>query len=235
MVQMCCVLALMLNAVAQAQDCDYGKSLAAAFPFYKVASTVFAPVYPALARQLVLDYGITKGIAVDLGGAEGSLAMELARITDLKIYNVDINPAAIRLCNFLAEKNKLSGRVVALEADATSLPLRDAFADLVVSRNSIFSWPDRTAGLREAYRILKPGGVAYIGGGFSRLVGPDDLKSMLAWSENKNRQKPDSMVEMPRDVPAQLRVLGITARVIERPTAFDWWLEMRKPAIAVSE
>jgi hypothetical protein len=71
-----------------------------------------------------------------------------------------------------------------------------------------------------------------MGDGFSRLVDGDALQRMLSWSENKNRQNPDSMVEMPRDLPAQLRSFGIAARVIQGPTPFDWWLEMRKPAVA---
>ena len=94
----------MLSVVAYAQESDYQKSLIAQFRFYNTARTVFAPVYPALARQLVQDYGVTKGIAVDLGGAEGSLAIELAKITDLTVYSVDSNPAAVRLCNLLAEQ-----------------------------------------------------------------------------------------------------------------------------------
>jgi SAM-dependent methyltransferase len=231
MKRLCCVLVLMLSAVAFAQESDYQKSLIAQFRFYSTARTIFAPVYPALARQLVQDYGVIKGIAVDLGGAEGSLAIELAKITDLKVYSVDINPAAVRLCNLLAEQNKLTGRVLALEADATNLPLRDGLADLVVSRNSLFNWSDRMAGLLEAYRILKPGGVAYIGGGFSRLLDADAMQRLVAWSEDKLRQKPDSLVDMPHDLLDKLRAFGITqARVTEGPTRFDWWLEMRKPA-----
>ncbi len=231
MKRFCCVLALALYAVGYAQEGDYQKSLIAQFQFYSTARTLFAPVYPALARQLVQDYGLAKGIAVDLGGAEGSLAIELAKITDLTVYNVDIHPAAVRLCNMLAEQNKLTGRVFALEADATNLPLRDGLADLVVSRNSLFYWSDRLAGFREAYRILKPGGVAYMGGGFSRLLDGDALQRLVAWSEDKARQKPDNLVAMPKDLPDQLRAFGITqARVMEGPTKFDWWLEMRKPA-----
>jgi SAM-dependent methyltransferase len=220
----------MSYAVAYAQENDYQKSLIAQFKFYNTARTIFAPVYPALAKQLIQDYGLSKGIAVDLGGAEGSLSIELAKLSELTVYNVDINPAAVRLCNLLAEQNQLTGRVLALEADATNLPLRDGLADLVVSRNSLFGWPDKMAGFREAYRILKPGGVAYMGGGFSRLLDAGTLQRLIAWSEDKNRQKPDSLVDMPKDLLKGLRTFGITqARVIEGPTRFDWWLEMRKP------
>jgi SAM-dependent methyltransferase len=147
---------------------------------------------------------------------------------------VDINPVAVRLCNILTEQNRLTDRVLAVEADATNLPLRDGLDNLVVSRNSLFNWADRMAGFREAYCILKPGGVAYMGGGFSRLLDDEALQRLVAWSENKNRQKPGSLVEMPRDLPAQLRAFGITqARVIEGPTRFDWWLEMCKPVNTV--
>lgn len=229
----CFTLALMWCASACAQESDYQKSLIARFPFHNMAGTVFAPVYPALAKQLIQDYGVKEGTAVDLGGAEGFLSIELAKLSGLTVYNVDINPAAVRLCNLLAEQNKLTGRVVALEADATNLPLRDGLADLVVSRNSLFGWPDRMAGFREAYRILKPGGVAYMGGGFSRLLDAETLQHLVAWSEDKSRGEPDSLVDMPRDLPERLRAFGIVqARVIEGPTRFDWWLEMRKPAAA---
>jgi ubiquinone/menaquinone biosynthesis C-methylase UbiE len=183
MKRICYLLILVLGTAAQAQESDYQKSLIARFRFYNTSHTDFAPVYPALARQIVHDYGVTRGVAVDLGGADGSLAIELAKITQLKVYDVDLNPAAVRLCNILAEQNGLEGRVVALEADATDLPLRDGLADLVVSRNSLFNWKDKMAGFREAYRILKPGGVAYMGGGFSRFMDPETLKRLVDQSE----------------------------------------------------
>ena len=214
-----------------AQESGYQESLIAQFPFYRTARSIFAHVYPALARKLVQDYGITKGVAVDLGGGEGSLAVELASITDLTVYSVDINPAAVRLCHMMADQSRLTGRVLAIEADATDLPLREGLADLVVSRNSLFQWPDPVAGLREAYRILKPGGVAYMGGGFSRLLDAGVLRRLVEWSENKLRQKPDSMLNLPQDLADRLHASGIAqVRIIEGPSRFDWWVEMRKPA-----
>jgi SAM-dependent methyltransferase len=218
-----------LSVGAFAQDSGYKRDLIAKFPFYKMARGQFAPVYPALARQLVGDYGVTKGVCVDIGGAEGSLAVELAKITDLTVYVVDISPAAVRLCNLLADEAGLTGRVRAIEGDAQSLPLRDGFADLVVSRNSLFEWPDRQAGLLEAYRIMKPGGVAYMGGGFSRLLDPVTLKPLVDAATRKRAQHPDTWTEMDPQLVSKLKAAGVSrARVIEGPTPFDWWLEMRK-------
>jgi SAM-dependent methyltransferase len=223
------VLPLLLCLGARADDASYKRDLIAAFPFYNVATAVWAPVYPALARQLVQDYGLQAGVCVDVGGAEGSLAMELAKLTQATVYVVDINPAAVRLCNLLVDEAKLTGRVRAIEGDAQDLPLRDGFADLVVSRNSLFDWPDKLAGIKEAYRILKPGGVAYLGGGLSRLLSAEDNARLVAWCVKKREQKPGDIVKMPADLVAQLQQLGVPqARVIEGPTEFDWWLELRK-------
>ena len=220
---------LLLVVAAQAGDASYKQDLIARFPFYHVATGVWAPVYPALARQLVQDYGLHDGVCVDVGGAEGSLAVELARLTTATVYVVDIDPAAVRLCNLLADEAKLTGRVRGIEGDAQNLPLRDNFADLVVSRNSLFDWPDRQAGLKEAYRILKPGGVAYLGGGLSRLLSADDTARLVAWCVAKRAKHPADVQKMPEDLVAQLKQVGIAqARVIEGPTEFDWWLEMRK-------
>jgi SAM-dependent methyltransferase len=194
------VAALLTLSVCPAQQTTYKQGLIAKFPFHRVARDVFAPVYPAFARQVVQDYGIRTGVCVDLGGAEGSLAMELARITDLTAYVVDISPAAVRLCSLLVDEAGLTGRVRPAGGDAQALPLRDAFADLVVSRNSLFEWPDKLAGIREAYRILKPGGVALLGGGFSRLLDSAHLARLEGWCAKERAQKPGSWTEMDPDI-----------------------------------
>ena len=54
---------------------------------------------------------------------------------------------------------KFSGRgAVALEADALHLPLRSASMDLVVTAFGFRNLANYQAGLREFYRVLKPGG-----------------------------------------------------------------------------
>jgi SAM-dependent methyltransferase len=224
------LLAVVVVAAAWADGPEtYKESLIRQFPFYNVARGVFAPVYPAFARQLVADYGITKGVCVDVGGAEGSLAVQLAKLTELTVYVADLSPAAVRLCNLVADEEKLTGRVRAVEADAQALPFRDGFADLVVSRDSIFEWPDKLAGIKEAYRILKPGGVALLGGGLSRLMDPRDLSRLVDWCQQKRARKPEGWVEMDPGLLKQARAAGITnLRRIEGPTEFDWWLEVRR-------
>ena len=57
--------------------------------------------------------------------------------------------------------------------DVHSIPFDDDSMDLVVSRGSVFFWSDRTRAFSECRRVLRPGGKAYIGGGF----GSADLRN----------------------------------------------------------
>ena len=78
-----------------------------------------------------------------------------------------LDPAADALRRALeaARERGFAGRVVAVLASAESIPLPGESVDVVVSRGSIYFWKDRAQGLREVWRILRPGGRAMIGGG----------------------------------------------------------------------
>jgi SAM-dependent methyltransferase len=222
--------AALLPPALVAQD-SIRDRLVAKVSMYRVATGEFAPVYPALAQQIVQDYGITEGVCVDVGGGTGHLSMELAKRTKLTVYNLDIDTDAIRLSGILVDEAELRGRVLPLEGDALNLPFRDGFADLVVSRGSIPFWPDRAKGLRECYRILKPGGVAYIGGGFSRIL-PPEVRTPIARQRKESFTKhPPKGFKRPNDLDQVARKAGIPEgqyRLIKEPI-LGAWLEIRKP------
>ena len=136
-------------------------------------------VYRLLARQIIEDYRIERGICVEIGSGDGKLGLELAKLTELHIYMVDINCDALRRALRNAHEANLSGRITVIPARAEQLPFAEGSADLVVSRGSIFFWEDRPRGLREAYRILKPGGVAFVGGGLSRYVSEEERREFV--------------------------------------------------------
>jgi SAM-dependent methyltransferase len=224
-------IAFLLGGATLARAETYRDELVARCPIYEAAAGRFAPVYPALAEQLVADYGITTGVCVDIGGGCGSLSLALAPKTDLTCYVLDIDPYAVRLCNLLAEEQSLVGRVRGVEGDAMDLPFRDELADLVVSRGSIFFWPDQLQGVREAYRILKPGGVAYVGGGFSRILDPA-IREPLAQGRLRAMREgsTDGWRPLEPDLVERAGAAGIEeVRLIEEPIT-GWWLEIRKPA-----
>jgi len=146
--------------------------------FDQIAREVFAPIYPYLARQVKEDYKIPRGIAVDAGSGPGYWAIELAKITDLKVYALDIDPEAVKIVRRNIARAGLEGRVEAVESNVQKMPFADGFADLVVSRGSYPFWQDKVAAFKEIRRILKPGGVAFVGGGMGRLM-PDEERSRI--------------------------------------------------------
>lgn len=207
-------------------------SLSDAERFDRIARTVFQPIYPALARQIKEDYGTTKGICVDAGAGPGYLSIELAKITDLVIWAVDIDPAAVRIAERNVREAGLVGRVKPLQGDVQKLPFETASVDLVVSRGSIFFWKDKVQGLREVWRILKPGGAALIGGGAGRLV-PQDVRLAIQAKMDELKLGPPPELQMnPDQAGALLRSAGIREFEITFDTTClcGVWLEFRKPA-----
>ncbi len=124
--------------------------------------------YACVARDVVETCTPCEGVWVDLGCGEGPLAFALAELSGSVLVLVDPNPETLARALVRAAKLDLSRRTVAVRGQAESLPLADASVDLVVSRGSIFFWEDRPAGVREVYRVLRPGGKAMLGGGLGK-------------------------------------------------------------------
>ena len=58
--------------------------------FDKISKLAFAPIYPCLAKCITKKFGVSKGVCVDVGSGPGSLAIALARITNLNVYSLDL-------------------------------------------------------------------------------------------------------------------------------------------------
>lgn len=193
------------------------------------------PVYAPLAEQIVADYDLavkTSGIGIDLGAGPGELTMELCARTDFHWINADINPHFFPYFLQEAEKRGLNGRVSAIFADAHNLPFRDNYADVIVSRGSFHFWENKEQAFSEIYRVLKPGGVAYIGRGFARDM-PVDV-ARLVRGKQKNFPDYDAKADA-KQMETILRNTKISSFYIERPVppkseglTYGIWIEIKK-------
>ena len=112
----------------------------------------------AAAKEIVMKTGVSEGYAVDLGCGDGALAFELARLTNLRIYAVDSDPAKVALARRRLEAAGLYGvRVTVHQADPAACPYPRHFANLVVSASG-------AAPAEAVERLQRPfGGAACLG------------------------------------------------------------------------
>jgi ubiquinone/menaquinone biosynthesis C-methylase UbiE len=145
--------------------------------FDKIARETFAPAHVSIAEQIKEKTGITKGVCLDVGSGGGYLSIALARITDLDIFLLDNSWEMfdIALQNIFA--SDLGTRMRILYGDVHKIPVNDGLINLAISRGSVFFWEDKAKAFAEVYRVLAPGGRAYIGGG---LGTPEIRKQIMA-------------------------------------------------------
>jgi demethylmenaquinone methyltransferase / 2-methoxy-6-polyprenyl-1,4-benzoquinol methylase len=110
-------------------------------------------------------------LVLDLCCGTGDLALELARVGPACIIGADFSHSMLLRARTKSVKSQRVSSHSGLaapppmwffEADALRLPLADASFDLVTSAFGFRNLANYEAGLREIYRILKPGGTVAI-------------------------------------------------------------------------
>ncbi|PRR80002.1 Demethylrebeccamycin-D-glucose O-methyltransferase [Clostridium vincentii] len=137
-----------------------------AYEFDEIAQNVFLPIYPLIANQIKRETKIDKGVCLDIGCGGGHLGFALMKITNLDIIFLDNNKDALDISNKRSEDLGIADRTNTILGDVQNIPFKDKSINLVVSRGSLWFWEDKKRSLEEIYRVLKEGGIAYIGGGF---------------------------------------------------------------------
>jgi len=202
--------------------------------FNRVAKTAFAPIYPYLAEQIKAKFGISKGVCVDIGSGPGSLAIALAKISDLRIFSLDLQAEMGQVARRNITEEGLDKRIETVTADVHHMPFSDNSIDLAVSRGSIFFWDDKAAAFREINRILKPGGAAYIGGGMGNEQIRAQVMETFAKDESLREQhrQCQSMLAKgparldPPEIEKQLEQAGVTGTVVRENGGI--WVEIHK-------
>ena len=135
--------------------------------------------YPYVVQDVLRHCKPAKGFWVDLGAGRGQVAIPLIEATGNPVVMIDPDAKAMAEGLEIARKKGLENRLSAVVGTAEAMPFPDNSVDLVVSRGSIFFWQDQAKGLQEVYRVLRPGGKAYIGGGAGSGYPKADVEALI--------------------------------------------------------
>ena len=97
---------------------------------------------------------------VDVGCGPGAAVREAAK-RGAEAVGIDPNVAMLKLGRWITSLRRTKG-VRFAEGSAESLPVSDASVTVVWALSSVHHWRDRSVGLAEARRILRPGGRLFL-------------------------------------------------------------------------
>ena len=200
----------------------------------RAAKGILSNVYAPLAELIVRKFQLAEkeGIGIDVGSGPGTLIVELCKRTRMHWINADINPHFFPEFLKRATEAGLVGRVSAIFADVHALPFRDNYADIIVSRGSVRFWENKRLAFSEIYRVLKPGGVTFIGHGFSDNLPMDIARRIRAAREGELLKC--NVAEMESEIDKIMRALEIETYRIHIPQSPDnsmnygIWIEIQK-------
>jgi len=127
----------------------------------KVARTAIAGYYREVAKEIVAETDC--GTILDVGTGPGYLPIEIAKMApNIEIDAIDLSKRMIKIARSNARDANLLQRIRFHVGDANHLEFADDSYDMVISTGAFHSWKNPARVLNECFRVLKPGGEAWI-------------------------------------------------------------------------
>jgi len=130
---------------------------------------LWSDIYPYLASQVMDLYGHQPGEVLELGPFAGGIAIDLARYCPRARFTVaDERPEMVAFFRQEIHRARLEDRIAAIRSSLDKLDLESRRFDIVILRGAFFFLPGSPGLLPEIYRVLKTGGLAFVGGGYGK-------------------------------------------------------------------
>jgi demethylmenaquinone methyltransferase/2-methoxy-6-polyprenyl-1,4-benzoquinol methylase len=96
---------------------------------------------------------------LDIATGTGDLAISLSKTNATKIVGLDISEGMLSVGRNKIAKQNLSNKIEMVFGDSENIPFNDNYFDAITVAFGVRNFENLEKGLKEIYRVLKPGGV----------------------------------------------------------------------------
>lgn len=185
-------------------------------------------IYPGIAAQILEHFTRKDGDVLEWGPFSGGIAVSLVdRYPSLKIGIAVPEELVSRLMTQYIAEAGYEGKISLAQSGLSPLVFNDETFDLIVIRGAFFFLDDEGAALQELYRVLKPGGIGFVGGGYGKYTAPEIINGIAEESRILNDRLGRMRVTVP-GLAGMIDRAGLTGR-IQIVEEGGLWLLIRKP------
>lgn len=149
---------------------------------------LWRPVYPHLAKHIVELYGRKDGDILEIGPFGGVIFSLIENGVGNSFTIATFPKGMAEFYMGEAREKGLEKRIKIFETDPSLKEMEDQSTDLAIFRGALFFPSLFRVDFKAIYRILKPEGIAFIGGGFGRLTPEEVIKKIGKRSRELNSE-----------------------------------------------
>lgn len=155
-------------------------------PFIQEINILWEPVYPYLARHIVEIYGRKDGHILEVGPFCGVI-FDLAKQYMGESFSIASFPAGMSdFYDGEIRKRSMKGFISIVETTPSLVGIGNETIDLLVFRGALFFPSLFKVDHQAIWRVLRPGGVAFVGGGFGKYTPTEVIHSIGERSHKLN-------------------------------------------------
>jgi hypothetical protein len=154
----------------------------------KEINILWEPVYPYLAQQIHELYGRREGNILEIGPFCGMIFTLRKMKIGRSLLIATFPPGMGNFFQQEAKKRKLEEKVKIIETDSSLTGMKENNIDLAIFRGAFFFPSLFKVSLSAIYSVLRPKGIAFVGGGFGKYTPDAVIKDIAKRSRDLNLQ-----------------------------------------------